>query len=215
MKDAKDIDEIPRITETRDKKVITKISFDYSNIQKHWKENINDVENKFSIAKSLEKTNLEQAKEIWRSQIVFIDSTLDFYIHEVIKFGIIKIFNEEWPSTNKFMNLKISLKIAIDLAKTPENANSLLSEIDEINQKNCFMSYDNIKRQLDIIGITIDHSKKNIIDEIYQRRNQIAHQSDRLPENPIKQEIKESTVLQYIQEIKAFISDIDSKILSK
>lgn len=215
MKDAKDIDEIPRITETRDKKVITKISFDYSNIQKHWKENINDVENKFSIAKSLEKTNLEQAKEIWRSQIVFIDSTLDFYIHEVIKFGIIKIFNEEWPSTNKFMNLKISLKFAIDLAKTPENANSLLSEIDEINQKNCFMSYDNIKRQLDIIGITIDHSKKNIIDEIYQRRNQIAHQSDRLPENPIKQEIKESTVLQYIQEIKAFISDIDSKILSK
>lgn len=140
---------------------------------------------------------------------------MDFYIHEVIKFGIIKIFNEEWPSTNKFMNLKISLKIAIDLAKTPENANSLLSEIDEINQKNCFMSYDNIKRQLDIIGITIDHSKKNIIDEIYQRRNQIAHQSDRLPENPIKQEIKESTVLQYIQEIKAFISDIDSKILSK
>ncbi len=215
MKDAKDIDEIPRITETRDKKAIPKISFDYSNIQKHWEENIDDIENKFSIAKLLERTDLEQAKEIWRSQIVFIDSTLDFYIHEVMKFGIIKIFNEEWPATGKFTNLKVSLKFAIDLAKTPENANALLGEIDEINQKNCFMSYDSIKRQLDIIGIAVDSSKKEIINEIYQRRNQIAHQSDRLPENPIKQEITEATVSQYMRAIKAFIADIDSKILSK
>ncbi len=215
MKDAKDIDEIPRITETREKKAIPKISFDYSNIQKHWEENIDDIENKFSIAKLLERTDLEQAKEIWRSQIVFIDSTLDFYIHEVMKFGIIKIFNEEWPATGKFTNLKVSLKFAIDLAKTPENANALLGEIDEINQKNCFMSYDSIKRQLDIIGIAVDSSKKEIINEIYQRRNQIAHQSDRLPENPIKQEITEATVSQYMRAIKAFIADIDSKILSK
>lgn len=58
MKNAKDIDEIPRRIETRDKKVIPKISFDYSNIQKHWKENINDVENKFRTSeRNLEKSN--------------------------------------------------------------------------------------------------------------------------------------------------------------
>lgn len=210
-----DTDEIPRKIEIRDKKDTSKISFEYSNIRKHLTDNISDVKNKFVIANSLEKENLYQAKEIWRSQIVFIDSTLDFYIHEVIKYGIIKMFNGEWPSTPKFENIKVSLKFAIDFAKTPENANFLLGEIDEINQKNCFMSYDNIKKQLNIIDITPDTSKKAIIDEIYQRRNQIAHQSDRLPENPIKQDISQDLVYHYISEIESFISDIEKQILGK
>lgn len=210
-----DVDEIPRKVETRDKKNSSKISFEYSNIKNHLTDNISDVKNKFVIAKSLEKENLDQAKEIWRSQIVFIDSTLDFYIHEVIKYGIIKMFNGEWTSTQKFENIKVSLKFAIDFAKTPENANFLLGEIDEINQENCFMSYDNIKKQLNIIDITPDASKKTIIDEIYQRRNQIAHQSDRLPENPIKQDISEELVSHYISEIESFISDIEKQILEK
>lgn len=210
-----DTDEIPRKIEIRDKKDTSKISFEYSNIRNHLTDNISDVKNKFVIANSLEKENLYQAKEIWRSQIVFIDSTLDFYIHEVIKYGIIKMFNGEWPSTPKFENIKVSLKFAIDFAKTPENANFLLGEIDEINQKNCFMSYDNIKKQLNIIDITPDTSKKAIIDEIYQRRNQIAHQSDRLPENPIKQDISQDLVYHYISEIESFISDIEKQILGK
>ena len=210
------IDEIPRLYDIRDKNKLPKIPADYTQISKHFYDNINDVKSKFKIAEALEGTNREQAKEIWRSQIVFLESSLDFYIHEVIKFGIIKMFNGEWTRTDQFNEIKVSLKFAIGIAESPETEVSLLKEeIDTLNQRQCFMGYANIKKQLEVIGISVDSSKKTILNDVYKRRNQIAHQSDRLPDNPTKQDISKDLVENYINEIEAFVKDIDSKVKEK
>lgn len=206
------VDEIERVVETRDKRP-PRISFEYGSIMSRFNENIEDVVAKFYIADSIPDEN--QKKEIWRSQIVFLESSLDFYLHEVIKFGFIKMFNEEWAETKGFRNFSVSLGFAIDLAKHPENAGSLLNEIDEGNQKYCCMSFKNIERNLKLIGIQSAFPDRNIIDEIYKRRNQIAHQTDRNPPETEKQDIAKELVERYIEKIKALVKTIDESIKKK
>lgn len=206
------VDEIERVVETRDKH-FSKISFEYNLIKNRFDENIEDVKAKFSIADSIELEN--QKKEIWRSQIVFLESSLDFYLHEVIKFGFIKMFNKEWDETEKFKDFSVSLGFAIELAKHPENAETLLDEIDKENHKLCFMHFDNITRNLKLIGIKISFPDKDIINEIYKRRNQIAHQTDRNPPETEKQDITKELVEKYINKIEELVEIIDKDIEEK
>lgn len=117
--------------------------------------------------------------------------------------------------TQGFRGFPVSLKFAIDLAKHPENAESLLNEIDEGNQKYCFMSFKNIDRNLKLIGINAAFSDKDIINEIYRRRNQIAHQTDRNPPETEKQDIAKDLVERYIEKIKALVETIDEALKKK
>ena len=206
------VDEIERIVDTRDKH-FSKISFEYSLIKNRFDENIEDVKTKFSIADSIGDEN--QKKEIWRSQIVFLESSLDYYLHEVIKFGFIKMFNGEWSETKHFRKFSVSLGFAIDLAKYPENAESLLNEIDKGNHKLCFMHFDNIVKNLKLIGINISFPDNEIINEIYKRRNQIAHQTDRNPPETEKQDITRELVEMYINKIEELVEVIDEAIKNK
>lgn len=210
--DKSTIDEIERVVETRDKRS-SRISFEYDSIMNRFHENIEDVVAKFSIADSI--TDENQKKEIWRSQIVFLESSLDFYLHEVIKFGFIKIFNEEWAGTNGFKKFSVSLGFAIEFAKHPENAETLLNEIDKGNHKLCFMHFDNIIRNLRLIDIKISFPDKDIINGIYRRRNQIAHQTDRNPPETEKQDIAKDHVERYIKKIKALVETLDEAIKKK
>lgn len=69
--------------------------FEIEDIEKHFSENIESIENSFLIANALiEEGYIEEAKDIWRSQIVFLDSAFDFYMHEITKLGIVSMFNE-------------------------------------------------------------------------------------------------------------------------
>ena len=48
-------------------------------VRTHFNENIKDVETKFELAKREAKSgDLHSAEEIWRSQVVFLESSLDF-----------------------------------------------------------------------------------------------------------------------------------------
>lgn len=67
---------------SRNKQVI-KISIDLNKIQTDFDRNIQDIEAKFNLVQSILGTSPDLAKDIWRSQIVFLDSALDFYIHEI------------------------------------------------------------------------------------------------------------------------------------
>ena len=205
-------DEEPRRIEQRKKK----IKFPYEDVKKHFDENLSDIEEKFALA-DRERSNgdLKSAQEIWRSQIVFLDSALDFYIHEVAKLGIVRIFNGDWDETEKYRKIKVSMDVVLKIADSHENADVLLGEIDEINQRNCFMEFKKLQETLHLIGLKANASKQKNIDELYKRRNQIVHQSDRLPNNPNKQDINENTVKDYIKVVKSLVEDIDSKLKAK
>lgn len=211
MPKTRECDEEPRVEGTRRKKV----NFKYEDVKKHFQDNLKDIKEKFSLADREKATDLHSAEEIWRCQIVFLDSALDFYIHEVAKLGITKIFNTEWEETQKYKKLKVSMEFALKLADSVGKADDLLGEIDGINQRNCFMSFDNLQTVLHLVGLDADKTKKDEINALYRRRNQIAHQSDRLPDNPEKQPITEEDVRRYLDLVEKFVEDINSRIEAK
>lgn len=189
------------------------VDINYERIKKNINDNINDVKSKFALATREMATDIHAAEEIWRSQVVFLDSALDFYVHEVTTYGIIKIFNGEWPITKSFNEKRVSLGFSINIMKNSENAVLLLTaEINRINQQYCFMEYDNIAKNLKMVGIAPEKSMHTAIDNFYKRRNLIAHQSDRLPGDLNKQPISEQNVLDFIVLVESFVNDINAKV---
>ena len=58
------------------------IQFKLSEIKQHFDENLSSIKNQFNIADELFKSGKnEECKNIWRSQIVFLEGILDFYLH--------------------------------------------------------------------------------------------------------------------------------------
>lgn len=202
-------DETTRKEDSRRKRsvhLIVKI-FD---VRAHFNENLKDVEKKFNLAQN---TDSHSAEEIWRSQVVFLESAFDFYVHEVVKYGFLKIFNGDWEETKKSKNFRVRFPLLMNMYKDAENAaQSLSDEIDFINGENCFLGFDNMQANLKMVGLNVDSKYKTFITELYRRRNQIAHQSDRSPGSAAKLSIQESDVKEYIKKVKEIVSSIDKQV---
>lgn len=113
----------PRVEDTRDKITIEPvIQFSLSEIKERFDETIVGIEGQFALAESLiEDGRTESAKEIYRSQIVFLESALDFYIHEISKYGVISIFTNKWSKTERYSNFKIPMSIFEKGIRNPES----------------------------------------------------------------------------------------------
>ena len=101
----------PRAENVRDPLIVKiPVQFDLPEIKEHFDESLNAIRKQFDVAEyliSVEK--LKESENIYRSQIVFLESILDFFMHEITKFGLYRIFINEWPSTDKFNNLEIPM----------------------------------------------------------------------------------------------------------
>ena len=189
------------------------IVFDLQPILDRFNANISDIKSHFKTADdllALQPPKQTAAEDIWRSQIVFLDSAFDFYMHEIVKYGIIKMFNGDWVESNDYKKMKVRLSFAVDLAQNPSSASKLLEEIDEMNKYSCFMGAKKIKEQLDFIAVNYNlrNSDKNLLNDLYNRRNQIAHQSDRILGQQQKQPIKKSYVEYFINRVESFVLNI-------
>lgn len=187
-----------------------RIVFDLQSILDRFISNIADIRNHFQTADdllALQPPKQTAAEDIWRSQIVFLDSALDFYVHEIVKYGIIKMFNGDWTESTDYNKMKVRLSFAVDLAQNPSSASKLLEEIDEMNKYSCFMGSKKIKEQLRTIDVryNLSSSETTLLDDLFNRRNQIAHQSDRIPGQQQKQPISKSYVEDFINKIENFV----------
>ena len=76
-------------------KAIPKVTkFNIEEIFEHFSEALKAIRAQLAVADELveQKKNTE-AEYIWRSQIVFLASALDFYMHELTKLGLCEIYD--------------------------------------------------------------------------------------------------------------------------
>ena len=167
------VDESSRIENVRSKKLV-RLPIKISDVRKHFDENLKDVKDKFGLAQNELKANPRSAEEIWRSQVVFLESALDFYIHELVKYGLLKIFNGEWPETDKSKKFKVSFPIMLKLYRNPENAESLLGEeIDTVNRENCFLGFEYMQANLGIVGLKADSNQRAGCEGLYREGSRV------------------------------------------
>lgn len=87
---------------TREKFHTGVVRFELDQIMKHFTDNINAIKDQFIVADDLISSDKKEAGEtIWRSQVVFLASALDFYMHELTKYGLCQIFSGKWEHITK------------------------------------------------------------------------------------------------------------------
>lgn len=233
MSGIRDLSLKPRLENVREKKSSQVILFSLEEIKSHFDENLEFIEHQYDVAQRLIGDGKhEDGKNIWRSQIIFLDSAFDFYLHEITKYGLWMIFKGEWEKTTKYNNLKVKMpyvEIAIDNSNDKswfnEYANSEFSLLP-------MMSYDALKDQLNLLGIntqevadkafyclgsdekTVDKLKRRVT-ELYNRRNLIAHQSDRKFHNAEREPITQMEVESYVEDVKKIVEAIHNAAADK
>ena len=224
----------PRVEDTRDKKVIEPvIQFPLVEIRERFDKTILDIENQFDLAALLiEEEKVDSAKEIYRSQIVFLESALDFYIHEISKYGVISIFTKRWSKTEKYNNFKIPMSVFETGIRNPESTSWLAEYLNSRFSVEVYLSSESMKDQLNMLGLCF-HSimetafpipsnpdepykeGKIIVKELFERRNQIAHQSDRKHATAERNDISKEYVQKCISDVKKLVEAIHNAALNR
>lgn len=177
------------------------------NSYKNFEKNIKDAQKLTSVYNYLTETITVPIcfDDLLRAQLVNSLSALDKLIHDLIKIGIIDIFNGLRPPTPKYLAEPLKLEIYHELS----NSNSGMDAIDllarasifekAITEKLKFVSYQDPSKISDGLGyITSEKFKWKVISQhlsmdentvktqlklIVSRRNSIVHEADINPQN--------------------------------
>lgn len=222
-----------RIEGQREKIQSNVIKFELDEIKKHFDDNISDIQNQFDIIHMLDSgKDKDKIDCILRSQIVFLGSSLDFYFHELTKFGLMKIYHGIWGETDKYNNFQVSMQVVSQALKERENSDWFIEYINKQYQNVTMMSWDSIKSQINLIGLDINSIAKNAfykkgasekeidklkrrINDLFKRRNFIAHQFDRSHNDAVKIGISTETVVEFIEDVKKIVYAVHEVALSK
>lgn len=219
----------PRSIGTRDRRPNRTIQFELSAITNRFASNLLSIKSQFELAEQLKAGGNIQYKDILRSQIVFLDSAFDFFMHEVTKYGMVQIFQGVWEKTERYNNFTIRLGEISDVLQNPEQENWFLDIVNDSYAEDTFMSADAVIGQLNLIGVkwqsvadrafyeqgstTPTKDKfKHTLNSLFRRRNQIAHQADCLHETGAKINIERGDVETYIDDIEKIVTAISEEI---
>jgi len=203
------------------------IDTNQSNIIKQFSLNITDIREKETVYNHFKSNGDDtHADDILRFQIMFLSSTLDFYMHEITKDSILKMYSKEKEKSKFYETIMISLESVEILRDTPDSVEWLEEEMIHRESFKSYQSTNNIRKCLamnskkTIWKIASDYfegkgiSIKDHLTELYEKRNRIAHQSDREPITRIKYAIEHNFVKEKIDIIEEFVNIIHNELKS-
>ena len=219
----------PRTVETRERRSSRTIQFELDAIVTRFNTNLTSIKSQFTLADQLKATGNIHYKDILRSQIVFLDSAFDFFMHEITKYGMNHIFDGTWAKTEKYNNFSIRLGDVSEVLQNPEQENWFLDIVNDTYAEDTFMSSEAVIGQLNLIGVkwqnvadrafyeqgssTPTKDKfKYTLNSLFRRRNKIAHQADSSHETGEKNDIERSDVENHIDNIEKIVCAIHQEI---
>lgn len=154
----RNLDLATRNEDTRDKFHTRVIRFELDQIRQHFAETVQAINAQFDVADELLKSGKEiEGENIWRAQIIFLASAFDFYMHELTKYGMCEIYNENWERTNKYENLQVNMKVIEVALKSGEDIDWFLEFINGYYRTITMVSYESVRDQLNLLGIKLAH----------------------------------------------------------
>ena len=145
----RNLDLAARNEDTRDKFHTEVIRFELDQILQHFAEAIQAINAQFDVADGLfESGKVIEGENIWRAQIIFLASAFDFYMHELTKYGLCEIYDENWNHTDKYENLQVNMKVIEVALKSGEDIDWFLEYINSYYRAITMVSYESVKDQL-------------------------------------------------------------------
>lgn len=233
MAGRRDLSLKPRKENTRPKIQPNVIVFPLEEIKEHFDENMLHIHQQYLVAQTLiDAGKITDGENIWRSQIIFLDSAFDFYLHEITKFGLEKIFSGDWEKTEKYNNLKVKMPYVEHALENPDDSVWFTEYINNEFSRMPMMAYEAVKDQLNLLGLDIQEvadkafflqgatektrdKLKRRLNELYARRNLIAHQSDRKAHNAEREPISKEIVESFTDDIQKVVEAIHNVALEK
>lgn len=206
------------------------LHFDLNEIKCHFIESKDDIQN-LSECLQCDKTHSPLNKEaILRQQIMLIESSLDFYLHEVYKYCVYKMFIHDSLRTKQFKNFSIPIGYFADMVDSAYPEEIVYSFANHKCRTEVYLSPDRFKDILNFIGIDFDKitlkffsnikSKKkrrkkfnDAYGKIFNRRNMIVHQNDISHLNAKVNNITESEVAASIIFIGNIVDSIHEQLV--
>jgi len=224
----RDVSLTPRAEEVREATpVVIPVQFDLLEIKNHFDESLESIIKQFVIADELITSGkTEEGKTIFRSQIVFLGGILDFYLHEMTKYGLYKMFLGDWPKTEKYKNFLIPMAELEKAMLFPESKEWFFAYVNYLFASVVMQDWETIRDQLNLLGVqwksvcmemypTMDEQHaigecKKLLAGLYKRRNVIAHQNDRDHAFAVQNDISKEYVTEKISKINSFVKSIHS-----
>ena len=172
--------------------------FTIRDIESHFDETLSQAYKQIKLAEELSIKGLtEESEGILRLQIVLVESAYDYYLHELLRWGVVKIFTGEWEGKGKqYQELELPLRVFELAMKNNNNYDWLKEWVTEKYSHLTLMDYPQLKYVCGLLGLNIrdvaelafykvgsqdksEYELERQIRETYRRRNQIVHQSDR------------------------------------
>lgn len=214
----------PRRENSRNKRPAAgAISFTPAQIMGHFTQNLAAIRAQSAVAAGMVREgNRSEAEFIWRTQILYLVSALDFYMHELTTYGMVSMYRRRWPRTADYEKIRLPMSALDEGSRASDSAEWLVEYINDAFGRDTMTSYPRIKDQADLLGIDIRQcmeeafphvSKKShavaegseILGEISARRNRIAHQTDRDPDNARQAGITAEYVSRSIAHIEGLV----------
>lgn len=222
-----------RNEDTREKFHTEVVRFELDQIMQHFTESIQAIYTQFEVADELiAYGKIKEGENIWRAQIIFLTSAFDFYMHELTKYGLCEIYDENWERTEKYSNLQVGMKTIEIALKSGEDIDWFLEYINDYYKAITMVSYESVKDQLNLLGIDLkkvadrafynrgEREKTRVklrrrLNELFSRRNIIAHQSDRAHADAQVKNITKEIVQDFMDDIQRIVNSINEEVMNK
>ncbi len=165
--------------------------------------------------------------EILRAEFVLIVSAFDCYIHDIVREGMLEIFEGGKGSNSDFENFSLPFKTVNQLLKAtdqPTRKQIIDIAIKEITSKDSYQSPRSIENALGLISVkkiwTLLGKElnrptddiKHQLNLIINRRNKIAHEADIDRATGLKKAISESDIKLAMEFIESLAKTLDAII---
>lgn len=214
------------------KPAVIPTQFSLNEIKQHFEDSLDAITKQYMVADSLnDNGDTDGCKMIWRSQVVLAEGLLDFYIHEMSKYCLFRMFTGAWEASTKYASFMVPMKKVEEALSTTESKDWFFSYLNDRFGRDVFLSCESMRDQLNLIGIGFGDTMKKafprskeeisqkdgakIITDLFQRRNAIAHQNDRSHASAEQNDITKEFVEDYISKIKTIVNAIHSLVEDK
>lgn len=215
-----------RVEDVREpQRVVFPVHFELAEIKQHFDDSLAEIEKQGDTAETLLKNGQkEECHDIWRSQIVFLEGILDFFLHEISKYALYQMFEGNWAKSEKYFGLKVPMQQIENAYMDMSTKEWFFSFLNQDMSKQVFLAAESMNDQLNLIGIpfndvmwkafpkdTINDSARygrQLVKEMFDRRNRIVHQNDRDHASANRNTITKETVDRYKEQIVCIVDAI-------
>ena len=118
------------------------------------------------LLRLLEILHNKNLKYILRSIVVFLESTFDFFVHEIAKYGLLQFYKGNWiERKEEYISVELSVRSFLYALNNKDEEKWLAHVINESYSTKTLVSYKSFKQVCRLLEINI----KNIAENAFSK----------------------------------------------